>query len=204
MGETDRPGRTGRWVDGRYQYRISDRNIRLWTRVLLWSMLGGFALALIIGFASDGIDDPDAREAARTGAGILLTTSIAGPLLASAVLGWLSLHSWGWLAGALLPVGMAVAACGIGLREPLLLATGGIVLLTGFALFFVFGRIARAPMWFGSYGSRVYVGTSHWLPKDEQLDRWQQRERVARAEAAADARRERAERRRAKERRRRR
>lgn len=204
VGEAERPGRTGEWVAGRYRYRISDRNIRLWTQVLVWGMLGGFALALIVGLASDGIDDPDAHEAARTGAGILLGVSIAGPLLASAVLGGLALHRWGWLAGALFTVGLGVAACGLGLREPLLLVAGGIVFVAGFALFFVFGWIAKAPIWFGRYGSRVYVGAAHWLPKEEQLERWQQRERVARAEAAADARRERAERRRAKQRRRRR
>ncbi|MRK00543.1 hypothetical protein GEV27_03310 [Aeromicrobium sp. S22] len=135
-------------------FRFSDEFINRWTRLLVIALFVITGAGIALGVASDADGAPGWLGAA---AAVVLVLGIAGPIIASAVLGGEAIRRGGGVIGALFAVGLLAGASGAALEIPWLMWGGGIVLALGIVGFWVIGWIAKVPMYIGLPGAHGKV-----------------------------------------------
>lgn len=141
----------GRRRPGEQVYRLTDRTIKVWTRVVSLSMpilvvIGG-VVALISGLIADA-NDVESNPGLIVGV-VIVASGVVFPLLIAAALGGESLHRGGSVVGILLAAGLLGTGVSTVVDFPWVMPWSIAAMIGGGIGFFVLGFIRRVPMWIG-------------------------------------------------------
>ena len=129
-----------------FKYRLSDKTIRLWTKILITVMIvgivGGFAFSAI---AISILGDEEWINTVTLL--IMVGVGVAVPLVVSAILGGIAIHRFGFIGTALLAVSMIVFGFGAATGDSVLAIVGAVGIIAGGLLTWLFGYLGKVPMW---------------------------------------------------------
>lgn len=126
-------------------YRLSARTISRWTRVLVFTMLGGYAIGAVIAIIGLIAQD-DTLPALGLGVAVLVT---AVALVGGAFLGGQTLARFGGLVGLAVLAGAGLAIGG-GAIAPWVPALGAAIAVLSIIVLILLGIRRRVPMWLGA------------------------------------------------------
>ena len=128
---------------------MSERTINRWTRVLIYAMVGGFAVGGVIALVGVLVHNDDLPP---VGLGLAILWALL-VLVVAAFLGGQALGRFGGLVGLALIAGIVLGLAG-GLIAPWVQWAGiALAILAGVG-FFLMGIRRRVPIWFGGTWNR--------------------------------------------------